>query len=172
MEYKDLGLDWDSLGEETPLGQKEEEMLYNPDIVDKIQALHICQDIRQLMYPEDRDSNRPAILNDIEAFRYGLKIPDSIIRNLTKSTLTRILKNFVDFGSLPDSLFVLGNVKFLTEIFDVEEVRQQVRAYLSSPYTIKSDDFVIALNYMLNGSLGLTYGEKQIVLELLRFISK
>jgi hypothetical protein len=68
-----------------------------------------------------------------------------------------LLKNFVDFGSLPDSLFVLGNM---------------FRAYLSSPYTIKSDDFVIALNYMLNSSLGITDEEKQVVLELLEFISE
>lgn len=169
-------LDWLSSDSEISLekevDEEKEEFRYNPEFVRRIKGLHAIYDLREKMYPECKDSDRPAIMDDVEAFRYGFKFPENAHRNLTKSTLTKIMKDFLDFGSLPDSLFVLGNVKFLTKLFDLEEVREQVKAYLKSPYTIKSDDFVIALDCILNREPRITEAEKKVVRELLEYINE
>jgi len=149
--------------------EEEEDFIFNPRFNERIEELHARYDLREYLYPISKNSDRPAIMGDVEAFRYGFKYPENAFHNLTKSTLTKILKDFIDYASLPDSLFVLGNVKFLTELFDLEEVREQVKALLTSPFIIKSESFVFALEYMLKYPR-VTEAEKGVISELLSFV--
>ena len=148
----------------------EEEFIFNPEFNKRIEGLHNFLELSQYMYPESKDAECPAIMSDVEAFRYGFKYPESEFRNLTKSTLTKILKNFLDFGELSDSLFMLGNIRFLTQLFDIEDVKEQVKAYLVSPYIIKSDEFILALERLLKRESRISNLEKQVVKELLEFL--
>ena len=169
MEDKeDWKSDWITLEEEGVSN----DFMYNHEFVERIEELHAIYDLRENMYPECKDSDRPAIMGDVKAFRYGFKFPESAHRNLTKSTLSKILKNFLDYGSLPDSLFMLGNIRFLTRLFDLEEVREQVRAYLTSPYNMKGEYLVFLLEYQLKKESRLTLEEKQVVSELLGFLNE
>lgn len=91
-----------SLEEERDAGEEEEDFLYNPELVERIEVLHATYDLREIMYPESKEAEEAAIMDDVEAFRYGFKFPESAHRNITKSTLSKILKNFVGFSSLTD----------------------------------------------------------------------
>ena len=152
MEDKeDWKSDWITLEEEGASN----DFVYNPGFVERIEEIHATYDLREIMYPESKEAEEPAIMNDVEAFRYGFKFPESAHRSLTKSTLTKILKNFVSFSSLTDipiekrsirlpadfdfvhNELVHSTVMFLTQLFDLESVREQVKAYLSNPYTHK-----------------------------------
>lgn len=184
-------LDWLSSDSEISLekevDEEEEEFRYNPEFVGRIKGLHAIYDLCEKMYPECKDSDRPAIMDDVEAFRYGFKFPESAHRNLTKSTLTKILKNFVGFSSLADfpaakklvestyvdfsyNELVHNTVKFLTQLFDLEDVRAQVGAYLSNPYTHKGKGLVPALKYLLTREPHITEAEKRVISELLGFL--
>lgn len=179
-----------SLEEERDAHDEEEEFKYNPEFVERIERLHATYDLREKMYPECKDTDRPAIMEDVEAFRYGFKFPESAHRNLTKSTLTKILKNFVGFSSLTDipitkrfiqlpadfdfvhNELVHNTVTFLTQLFDLEGVREQLRAFLSNPYTYKTKGLVPALEYLLNREPRITEAEKKVVRELLEYINE
>lgn len=181
-----------SLGEERNANEEDagdERFLYNPEFVERIEVLHAIYDLREIMYPESKEAEEPAIMNDVDAFRYGFKFPESAHRNLTKSTLTKILKNFVGFSSLADvgvwdniidltdlvfvhNTLVHNTVKFLTQLFDLEGVREQVKAYLSNPYTHKSKGLVPALENLLIREPRITEAEKQVVTELLGFLQE
>ncbi len=176
-----------SLGEERGANEEREKFLYNHEFVERIEKLHAIYDLREIMYPGSKEAEEPAIMDDVEAFRYGFKFPESAHRNLTKSTLTKILKNFVGFSSLADvpivkdlidltdidfvhNTLVHNTVKFLTQLFDLEGVREQVRAYLSNPYTIKSKGLAPALEYLLTREPRITEAEKRVISELLGFL--
>lgn len=159
-----------SLGEERDANEEEEDFLYNHEFVERIEVLHAIYDLREIMYPESKEAEEPAIMDDVDAFRYGFKYPESAHRNLTKSTLSKILKKFMSPGL--DSLFVTGNVKFLARLFDIEAVREQVRAYLTSPYTIKGEHLIFLLENVLKNESRLTQADKQVVTELLRFLQE
>lgn len=161
-------LHWITLEDERD--EVEEEFIFNPEFNKRIERLHNFPELFQYMYPESKDGEYPAIMGDVEAFRYGFSYPESGFRNLTKSTLTKILKNFLDFGELSDSLFMLGNIRFLTQLFDIKGVKEQVKTYLISPYTIKSDEFILALERLLSREPCITISEKQVVTELLEFL--
>ena len=179
-----------SLEEERDANEEEEDFLYNHEFVERIEVLHAICDFRGIMYPESKEAEEPAIMNDVDAFRYGFKFPESAHRNLTKSTLTKILKNFVGFSSLADVPiaknlynladidFVVHNelvhntVKFLTQLFDLEGVREQVKAYLSNPYTYKSKGLAPALEYLLTREPRITEAEKRVISELLVFLQE
>ena len=176
-----------SLGEERDADDEEEEFLYNPEFVERIEELHATYDLRENMYPESKEAEEPAIMDDVEAFRYGFKFPESAHRNLTKSTLTKILKNFMGFSSLTDipitkrfiklpadfdfvhNELVHNTVTFLTQLFDLEDVREQVKAYLSNSYTHKTKGLAPALEYLLSYPRA-TEAEKQVVRGLLSFL--
>jgi len=188
-EYKDLDLDWDDWEE---VGQEEEDFMYNPDFVERIKELHAIHDLREIIiHPVSKDAKEPAIMDDIEAFRYGFKFPESGFRNITKSTLTKILNNFVSFSSLADiptpamkklvestnvvfahNELVHNTVRFLTQLFDLEDVREQVRAYLSNPHTYKTKGLVPALEYLLTREPRITEAEKGVISELLGFLQE
>jgi hypothetical protein len=162
-----------SLGEERDADEEEVDFMYNHELVERIKELHAIYDLRELMYPKYKESEDPPIMDDVEAFRYGFRFPESAHRNLTRSTLTKILKNFVDFGNIVDDLFILGNVRFLTELFDLEEVREQVKTYITNraKITNKTKDLVVALEYMLNYPW-ISDVEKHVVSELLGFLNE
>ena len=161
-------LNWISLEDEED--EVEDEFIFNPEFSKKIKELHNYLDLTQFMYPESKDTEYPVIISYVEAFRYGFKYPESGFRNFTKSTLTKILKNFLDYGELSDSLFMLGNIRFLTQIFDIKGIKEQIKAYLISPYTIKSEEFILALERLLRREPRLTISEKRVVAELLEFL--
>ena len=186
-------LDWIPLDSEISLEEErdaeEEDFSYNHEFVERIEVLHAIYDLREIMYPESKEDEDPAIMDDVEAFRYGFKFPESAHRNLTKSTLTKILKNFVGFSSLADvdvwknlvdstnvvfvhNTLVHNTVKFLTQLFDLEGVREQVKAYLTNPYTYKSKGLVPALEYLLNREPHITEAEKRVISELLGFLQE
>ena len=178
-----------SLGEERDADDEEEEFRHIPEFVERIESLHATYDLRENMYPESKEDKAPAIMSDVEAFRYGFKFPESAHRNLTKSTLTKILKNFVGFSSLADipiakslmdstnvvfvyNELVHNTVRFLTQLFDLEGVRAQVKAYLTNPHTFKSKGLAPALEYLLNREPHITEAEKRVISELLGFLQE
>ncbi len=178
-----------SLGEERGANEEREKFLYNHEFVERIEVLHAIYDLREIMYPECKEAEEPAIMDDVEAFRYGFKFPESAHRNLTKSTLTKILKIFVGFSSLADvpivkdlidltdidfvhNTLVHNTVKFLTQLFDLEGVREQVKAYLTNPYTYKSKGLAPALEYLLTREPRITEAEKGVLSELLGFLQE
>ncbi|TKJ26098.1 MAG: hypothetical protein CEE42_05610 [Promethearchaeota archaeon Loki_b31] len=183
-------LPWITLEEERDANEEEEDFLYNHEFVERIEELHAIYDIREIMYPECKEAEEPAIMDDVEAFRYGFKYPESAHRNLTKSTLSKILKNFVGFSSLTDLGSIVENlidltgidfvhnelvhntVKFLTQLFDLEGVREQVKAYLTNPYTHKSKGLAPALEYLLTREPRITEAEKRVISELLGFLQE
>lgn len=176
-----------SLEEERDADDSEEEFRYNHEFVERIKELHATYDLREIMYPESKEDEYPAIMDDVEAFRYGFKFPESAHRNLTKSTLSKILIIFVSFSSLADvgvwenlidltdidfahNTLVHNTVKFLTQLFDLEGVREQVRAYLTNPYTFKSKGLVPALEYLHTREPRIIEAEKRVISELLGFL--
>jgi hypothetical protein len=184
-------LDWlpsdSEISLERKVDEEEEDFLYNHEFNQRIEELHATYDLREVMRHESKEAEEPIIMGDVEAFRYGFTYPESGFRNITKSTLSKILKNFVSFSSLADvpiakklvesiNLVFLYNplvhntVKFLTRLFDLEGVREQVRAYLSNPHTFKSKGLVPALENLLIREPRITEAERQVVSELLAFI--
>jgi hypothetical protein len=150
-------------------GKEEDDFLYNPEYVEKIEWLYSLRDLSQLMYPDTKSSAPAPIMEYVEAFRYGFKFPEAAHRNFTKSTLTRVLKNFISPGL--DHRFVEGNVMFLARFFDLDEVKQQVQNYLSSPYTHKGEYLTFLLEEVRVKSRRLSQVEKEIAGELLSFLN-
>jgi len=138
---------------------------------ERMEYFHRFPELTEYFYPESKADENPAIMSEVGLFQIGFSSSDSEFRNITKSTLSKILKNFVDYGSLPDSLFVLGNVKFLTALFDISDAREQIRAYLANrmKHSNKSEELVLALEYMLNYPQ-VTEKEKGVISELLGFL--
>jgi len=134
--------------------------------------LHGIYDLKGLMYPENKESEYPAIMVFLDLFIGGFNSSDRAFYNLTKSTLSKILKNFVVYSNLIDPLFILGNVRFLTRLFGVEEAREQIRAYLKNPYIIKNEILIPALNELPDYFLNITQAEKRVISELKNFLMK
>ena len=169
---------------------EEEDFRYNHEFNQRIEELHAIFDLREVMSYESKEAEEPIIMGDVDAFRYGFTYPESEFRNFTKSTLTRILKNFVGFSSLTDlpityrliqlpadfdfvyNELVHSTVMFLTQLFDLEDVREQLRAYLSNPHTLKTKGLVPALEYLLTREPRITEAEKKVVRELLEYINE
>ena len=61
---------------------------------------------------------------------------------------------------------------FLTQLFDLEDVREQLRAYLSNPHTLKTKGLVPALEYLLTREPRITEAEKSVISELLNFLQE
>ncbi len=141
------------------------------DYRERMKYLHRFHDLNQEMYPKSKDSDRPPIMDEVGLFQMGFYSSDNEFRNLTKSTLSKVLKNFLDFGSLPDSLFVLGNVRFLTVLFDINDAREQIRAYLTNQmkHSNKSKELVLALEDMLSYPR-IIEKEKRVISELIGFL--
>ena len=118
--------------------------------------LHGIYNLNGLMYPKYKESEHPAIMDFLDLFRRGFNSSDKTLYNLTKSTLSKILKNFAVYSKLIDPLFVLGNVRFMTKLFDIEKAKAQIRAYLKSPYTIKNEQLITALDKLLGSFPNIT----------------
>jgi len=138
---------------------------------ERMEYFHRFPELNQYFYPECKENEDPAIMDEVGLFHIGFYSSDSEFRNLTKSTLSKILKNFVDYSNLPNILFILGNVRFLTVLFDINDAREQIRAYLTSPYVHKSEGFVLALEYILKYPR-VTEKEKRMISELLGFLQE
>ena len=99
------------------------------------------------MYPKEMDPNEltPFIMDRVKEFRNGLTNPDIVIRNRWISTLSIIIKNFIQYSSLiggkdksnligsitrTDDIFVFGNVRFFAKILDIQDVKDHFQAYL------------------------------------------
>jgi len=156
---EDWKSDWISLEE-----RYEEDVL---ELKERIEGLH---SFRYLMCPERKEYGDAAIMSEVGAFRSGFTTNDSAFRNLTKSALSKILRNLLSCGL--DHRFVIGNVKFLTKLFDIAAVREQVRAYLTSPYTSKSEYLVFLLEDALKKESHTTPAEKQVISVLLGFLQE
>jgi len=187
-------LDWLPLDSEISLegGENEEgaDFMYNHEFNKRMRELHATYDLRGIMTYESKDSEKPIIMGDVEAFRYGFTYPESEFRNFTKSTLTKILNNFVGFSSLADvpvaksivdnptnivfsyNELVHSTVMFLTQLFDLEDVRAQVKAYLTNPHTFKTRGLIPALEYLLTNEPRITESEKSVISELLNFLQE
>lgn len=187
-------LDWlpsdSEISLEREVGEEGEDFIYNHGFNKRMRDLHAIYDLREVMSYESKDTEEPIIMGDVEAFRYGFTYPESEFRNFTKSTLTRILKNFVEFSSLADipiaksivdnptnivfsyNELVHSTVKFLTQLFDLEGVREQIRAYLTNPHTYKTRGLIPALEYLLTNEPRITESEKSVISELLNFLQE
>ncbi|GAH51160.1 unnamed protein product [marine sediment metagenome] len=134
--------------------------------------LHGIYDLKGLMYPESKESEYPAIMVFLDLFIGGFNSSERAFYNLTKSTLTKILKNFIVYSNLIDPLFLLGNVRFLTRLFGVEEAKEQIRAYLKNPYIIKNEKLIPALRELPDYIPSITQTEKRVISELIDFLTK
>ena len=134
--------------------------------------LHGIYDLKGLMYPESKESEYPAIMVFLDLFIGGFNSSERAFYNLTKSTLTKILKNFIVYSNLIDPLFLLGNVRFLTRLFGVEEAKEQIRAYLKNPYIIKNEKLIPALRELPDYIPSITQTEKRVISALIDFLTK
>jgi len=134
--------------------------------------LHGRYDLKGLMYPESKESEYPTIMVFLDLFISGFNSSERAFYNLTKSTLSKILKNFVVYSNLIDPLFILGNVRFLTRLFGVEEAREQIRAYLKNPYIIKNEKLIPALSDLSDYFPNITLAEKSVISKLIDFLKK
>ncbi len=187
-------LDWLPSDSEISLEREVNEegagFIYNHEFNKRMRELHTTYDLREVMTYESKDTAEPIIMGDVEAFRYGFTYPESEFRNFTKSTLTKILKNFVEFSSLADipiaksivnnptnivfsyNELVHNTVMFLTQLFDLEGVRAQVKAYLMNPHTYKTRGLIPALEYLLTNEPRITESEKSVISKMLNFLQE
>ena len=133
----------------------------------RMEELHGLFYLRNKMFPAERKSDYPSprIMDNLELFRRGFYSSDRNFYNLTKSTLTKILSQFIKYPYTADFIFLLGNIRFLTKIFDIENVKRQIQAYLKSPYVEESKGLVHALDE-LPKHFQITEAEKRFISEV------
>ena len=133
---------------------------------------------RELFYPHGRYYKgethfTPRIMSFLGFWRKGFARSDKMTLNRTKSDFSRILKGFVGSNASTDQIFLVNYIRFFTKLFDIEEVREQMRVYISSPHTIKYNEIFPALEELKTLEYPLTLKPPQLtvlseVLEMFR----